>query len=73
MRCKTVKVVTADGFKIINESDMTDSDQLYVPSKQEILKEAEEAGLKVNPRESAEKISKKVQEAKNTLLEEDEL
>ena len=72
-RVSTIKVVANNdqGFKVINAKDKTDADKLYTPSKKEAVSRAKELGIKVNPRDTAEKISKKISKEENSGLDDE--
>lgn len=74
MRIPTIKVVANNrlGYMIINEGDFDSSKHKeFVPSKDELMKEAKELGVTVGGRAKPETIMEKIREVKNTLIEED--
>lgn len=76
MRVPTIRIKADNeqGFVIINESDFDENKMaLYVPGKAQLLKEAEQAGVKVDGRSKPETILKKISKAVAAQDNEEEL
>ena len=70
MRVPTIKVVADNprGYMIINEEDFDSTKHKeYIPSKDELMKEAKELGVEVGGRSKPETILSKIKKAKEDI------
>ena len=74
MRTPTTKIVANNeqGFIVINESDFDENKhKRFIPTKEELMKEAERLGVKTSGRAKPETIMEKIKKAESGLIEED--
>ena len=75
MRIPTIKVVSAEqeqGFYLLNKSDFDSSiHKEFIPSKAELVKQAENLGIKVTTKTTVEKLVDLVKKEESKIIEED--